>query len=54
LKKAEESSAIKPGKYRTSFEHKGKNCVFYLVIPETKETIVDLGEVTCGADKSPE
>jgi outer membrane usher protein len=54
LKKTEESSVIKPGKYRTSFEHKGKTCVFYLVIPETKETIVDLREVICEDGKPSE
>ena len=41
------SPVITAGRYRTSFGHKGKTCVFYLVIPETKETIVDLGDVTC-------
>jgi outer membrane usher protein len=45
------SPVIIAGRYRTSFEHKGKTCVFYLVIPETKETIVDLGDVTCEEEK---
>jgi hypothetical protein len=54
LKKAEKSPAIKPGKYRTAFEHKGKTCVFFLDIPETKETIVDLRDVTCEEGKPSE
>jgi outer membrane usher protein len=52
LKKREDALAIKPGTYRTLFEHKGQTCTFNLVIPDAKDTIVDLGDVVCGDGKS--
>ena len=47
LARRDVSPVIKAGRYKTSFEYKGKQCAFELVIPDTKETIIDLGDVTC-------
>lgn len=38
---------VKPGVYPASFGHAGKTCAFDLAIPESKEMIVELGEVIC-------
>jgi hypothetical protein len=51
LKEREDALAIKAGTYITSFEHKGNKCTFNLVIPDTKDTIVDIGDVACGDGK---
>jgi outer membrane usher protein len=40
-------AALGPGTYPVSFEHKGKKCEFGLVIPESRDMIVDVGEVVC-------
>jgi outer membrane usher protein FimD/PapC len=52
LKKGEDTRAIRAGQFRASFEQKGIKCTFNLVIPESKDTIVDLGAVACG-DRKP-
>lgn len=38
---------VKPGVYPASFGYAGKICTFDLAIPESKEMIVELGEVVC-------
>lgn len=38
---------IKPGRYITSFNYNGKTCSSGIIIPETEEMIVDLGEIIC-------
>ncbi len=42
---------LKPGTYPVSFEHKGKRCVFELVIPESPDMIIDVGEVSCRGEQ---
>ncbi len=41
------SPTLKPGSYPAAFEYKGKRCAFELVIPDSSDTIVDIGEVSC-------
>jgi len=38
---------LKPGTYPATFGYAGKICAFDLAIPESKEMIVELGEVVC-------
>ena len=38
---------IKPGSYRTSFIYMEKSCFFDIIIPESIEMIIDLGDLTC-------
>lgn len=35
------------GKYKASFEYKGRKCSFDMVVPESDEIFIDLGEVIC-------
>lgn len=38
---------IKSGTYKASFEYAGRTCSFNVVIPESDEMIINLGEVLC-------
>jgi outer membrane usher protein len=38
---------IPPGSYRASLRIPGRPCLFDLVVPDSEEMVVDLGEVTC-------
>lgn len=38
---------IKPGRYTASLNYNGKTCSFGIIIPETDEMIIELGEVIC-------
>jgi outer membrane usher protein FimD/PapC len=38
---------IRPGTYPASFEYKGRKCAVELKVPESEDTIIDLGGITC-------
>lgn len=38
---------LKPGAYEAAVEVRGKRCSFALVIPQSEDTFVDLGEIVC-------
>ncbi len=38
---------IKPGKYGAGVNYMGKDCFFDIIIPESEEILIDLGEVIC-------
>lgn len=38
---------MKAGIYKATFEHYKKTCFFDIIIPESEETIIDLGGITC-------
>jgi len=38
---------LPPGTYPASFEYKGRECVVVLKVPESGETIIDLGGIAC-------
>jgi outer membrane usher protein FimD/PapC len=38
---------LRPGTYPASFEYKGRECLVVLRVPESGETIIDLGGITC-------
>jgi outer membrane usher protein FimD/PapC len=38
---------LRAGAYRASFEYKGRECAAELKVPDSEETIVDLGGIAC-------
>jgi hypothetical protein len=47
MDKEDDSFVIKPGKYKATFDYRGKICSLDIVIPESDEMIVDLGDIEC-------
>jgi outer membrane usher protein FimD/PapC len=38
---------VKPGKYKAWFQYLEKECAFDIIIPESDEMIIDIGEIIC-------
>lgn len=42
---------LQPGRYPATVQVEGRACVFDLTIPESEETLVELGKVVCGSGR---
>jgi outer membrane usher protein FimD/PapC/outer membrane protein OmpA-like peptidoglycan-associated protein len=43
---------VAPGKYAAAFRHKGVDYAFEMVVPESEEFLVDLGDIVVGRDEA--